>query len=295
MADAGWIKLWRGWRDNPILYKGERALAWLWLLENAAWRPIRVRIKGHTVILERGQLSFSQRFLAGQWGWSKSAVDRFMADLREEGMIATHPKAGAVDGENSRQRKRHPAGQGQAIITICDYEKYQGFDGVPRGNSEARTRATAGQRRGKEEQEKKGRRKEIAEAISPRGSDPAAMPAPVETSFETFWKIYPLRVGKEAARKAWAKAIKQGVDPTHLIGAARRYAAHPHEDPRYIPHPSTWLNAGRYDDEDQSHEQQLQRHGRANRIARARHPAARLLDDLPGGFFAAEAESASCT
>lgn len=150
---SGYIKLHRGWRSNPV-FKGEfsRADAWVWLIENAAWKPSKTRVKGVTVEIERGELSFSQRFLAQKWGWSKSRVDRFIADLRAEGMIETRSKIGATAG--------HPAGQGQSIITLCNYDKYQSNDEGERGNDGPQIGATAGQQRGKEEEGKKGKKKE---------------------------------------------------------------------------------------------------------------------------------------
>lgn len=140
---AGYIKLHRGWRDNAI-FGGEfsRADAWVWMIEEAAWRPTKTRIKGQTVELARGDMTFSQRFLAEKWGWSKSRVDRFIAELRAEGMIETRSKIGATAGHN--------AGQGQSIITICNYAKYQDRQDEGRGNDEPETGATAGQQRGKE-------------------------------------------------------------------------------------------------------------------------------------------------
>ena len=70
--------------------------------------------------------------------------------------------------------------------------------------------------------------------------------------FENFWKSYPRRVGKVAAEKAWAAACKRS-DSEAIITAASRYAQHPPDDPKFIPHPATWLNQGRYDDEEPQH------------------------------------------
>lgn len=150
---SGYVKLWRGWRDNDI-FRGEfsRADAWVWLIENAAWKETRARIKGDSVTLQRGELSFSQRFMAEKWGWSKSRVDRFIADLREEGMIETRAKIGATAGHN--------AGQGQSIITICNYAKYQDEADSARGNDTSKSGASAGQQRGKEIRREEGKKKE---------------------------------------------------------------------------------------------------------------------------------------
>lgn len=140
---SGFIAMQRDALDHPLLRDAERFRAWFWLVANAAWKPTRARIKGQIVTLERGQLSFSQRFMADAWGWSKSRVDRFIADLREEGMIETCSKNGARSG--------HVAGQGQAVLTICNYAKYQDPQERDWGNVEPESGATAGQQRGKEE------------------------------------------------------------------------------------------------------------------------------------------------
>ena len=73
---------------------------------------------------------------------------------------------------------------------------------------------------------------------------------PIETpdDFDVFWKEYPIKVGKQAARKAWEKAIK--ATPTaHIILGAKRYANDPNRHPSFTAHASTWLNAGRWSDD----------------------------------------------
>jgi hypothetical protein len=68
--------------------------------------------------------------------------------------------------------------------------------------------------------------------------------------FARFYAIYPRRIGKKAAEKAWAKAMKTGADPELVIQSAQRYAAsRVGQDPKYTPHPATWLNQGRWEDE----------------------------------------------
>src|SRR5690606_1449835 len=77
-------------------------------------------------------------------------------------------------------------------------------------------------------------------------------------AFDEFWAAYPRRVGKGAARKAWAKATKKAA-PEESNAGRHRYAASPPRQPpdprrqsadiRYTAHPSTWLNAERWTDE----------------------------------------------
>lgn len=67
--------------------------------------------------------------------------------------------------------------------------------------------------------------------------------------FEAFWVEYPRKIGKKAAVRAFAKAVKEGADPQKIIEGAIRYDLHtgPGEE-RYIKHPTTWLNHGCWDD-----------------------------------------------
>jgi hypothetical protein len=85
----------------------------------------------------------------------------------------------------------------------------------------------------------------VAPVVTPAGAtEPQS-----DTAFEEFWKSYPRRVGKEAAKAAWSKAATR-TDAGLILTAARRYAEDPNlPDKKFIPHPATWLNQGRWDDE----------------------------------------------
>lgn len=80
---------------------------------------------------------------------------------------------------------------------------------------------------------------------------PPASPG-ADALFDTFWKAYPSKVGKDAAKKAFAKR-----KPTdELLGEMLKAIAEQKtslawikEDGQFIPHPATWLNQGRWMDE----------------------------------------------
>jgi len=74
-------------------------------------------------------------------------------------------------------------------------------------------------------------------------------PAIVFDAFDDFWSVYPRHVAKAAARKAFAKAVKSaGADA--VMAGARRFAADPNlPEAQFVPHPSTWLNQGRWEDD----------------------------------------------
>jgi len=66
--------------------------------------------------------------------------------------------------------------------------------------------------------------------------------------FDNFWKIYPRKVAKEAARKAFEKAIKEA-DVNAILKGAEAYAKDPNRLDAYTAHPATWLNAHRWLDD----------------------------------------------
>ena len=73
-----------------------------------------------------------------------------------------------------------------------------------------------------------------------------------EGGFAEFWKIYPKKVGKAAAEKAWKK-LKPDADLFERIMAAVETAKASdqwqRENGRFIPNPTTWISQARWDDE----------------------------------------------
>jgi hypothetical protein len=66
---------------------------------------------------------------------------------------------------------------------------------------------------------------------------------------EELFQLYPRKVGKGAAVKAIAKALV-GTPFVDLKAAVQEYAeAKAGEDPQFIPHPSTWFNERRWEDD----------------------------------------------
>lgn len=68
-----------------------------------------------------------------------------------------------------------------------------------------------------------------------------------EISFEEFWAWYPRKVGKAAARKAWKKCKTDS--ETVIAGAVRMATDSNLPELQYVPHPSTWLNEERWNDD----------------------------------------------
>jgi len=72
-----------------------------------------------------------------------------------------------------------------------------------------------------------------------------------DSEFEQFWTAYPKKKGKKAALQAWRKAKDRPkvVDIIQSIEKQRKSSDWVKENGQFIPHPSTWLNQGRWADE----------------------------------------------
>lgn len=69
--------------------------------------------------------------------------------------------------------------------------------------------------------------------------------------FEAFWKLYPRKVGKFAAQKSWKKLTSQQRQEIldHLPERIKTDRQWLKNNGEFIPHPTTFLNQGRWMDE----------------------------------------------
>lgn len=75
-------------------------------------------------------------------------------------------------------------------------------------------------------------------------SDPSG-----QDDFINFWKIYPRKVSKADAEKAFKKALATATSVL-ILEKTKKYAESvAGKDQKYIPHASTWLNGRRWEDE----------------------------------------------
>lgn len=69
---------------------------------------------------------------------------------------------------------------------------------------------------------------------------------PTDTDFDTFWKLYPKRIGKADALKAWKQVLKIKT-ADEMIALTKAYSESKLPDMTFIPYPSSWLNKGLYE------------------------------------------------
>lgn len=77
-------------------------------------------------------------------------------------------------------------------------------------------------------------------------------PTALSTRFSKFWSAYPRKSGKGAAEKAWAKIKPDDALLATMLAAIAwqgESAEWLKDGGAYIPHPTTWLNAKRWEDE----------------------------------------------
>lgn len=68
--------------------------------------------------------------------------------------------------------------------------------------------------------------------------------------FSEFYSLYPRKQGRKAAEKSWNRLNKQ--EQAEALEALPNHLAYwkiKQTEKDYIPHPATWLNQGRWEDE----------------------------------------------
>lgn len=109
---SGWIRINRKlftsdmWLGEPF----SRGQAWVDLINLANHKLGFIRVAGDKITIKRGQCGWSQLKLSQRWNWSRGKTRRFLNELELDEMIKQET--------NTRT----------TIITICNYNTYQGRD-----------------------------------------------------------------------------------------------------------------------------------------------------------------------
>jgi hypothetical protein len=74
-------------------------------------------------------------------------------------------------------------------------------------------------------------------------------PSGLDAEFDGFWKAYPRHVGKGAALKAYRSARKRASLDVIAAGLRAQVPVLRRRDKGFIPHPATWLNQDRWEDD----------------------------------------------
>lgn len=238
MNDSGFVLMHRSLLGHPAFRDDGEAMAFMWMIAKASWRPTRVRYKGRPVDLARGELCVSHRDMANALGRDRSWVERLWKRLKSETMIETRVETAAT------------------VINIRNYDVYQaiaGFDETPAETPRKTRRETgARQARDTEQQGNQGNKEQdgsyepsprkraerLPEGWTPERLDRSTAAGEIvqrrgaewaRVTFETFDNYWRAKSGKDATKLDWQATWKNWViaqDKRDGNGTARN-GSHP--------------------------------------------------------------------
>jgi hypothetical protein len=101
-------------------------------------------------------------------------------------------------------------------------------------------------------------RGETCARVKPRGAKCSRQRSPEHPLFVRFWTAYPRKVARPAAVRAWQKLATEMDGPrgealvSSILAGIERYKRTEQwqrDEGRFIPHPATWLNQRRWEDD----------------------------------------------
>lgn len=180
----------------------------------------------------------AQERLATMIGVQRQAVSRNLGALEESGLIARSRRSRS---DGSRTSDRFVLAVGQCPRNVRTPET-----GPMSAKSGDNVRQTGGHEPPENHQlTNPSIVSPLVEAVEARKSDEVSGRA-----FDVFWDVYPRKVGKPIAEKAFKKAIRRSGSAAAVVNGAARFADDPNlPEKQFVPHPSTWLNRDGWLDE----------------------------------------------
>lgn len=174
-------------------------------------------------LLERAynarEVAVRTRDLCRQWKWRTASVTAFLEELERAGFCSI--------------------GKHKTRATILDFTRFYDHRVTVTGNTNSevhiKEHAPARDSLIREEEEKT-----------------------YMIDFERFWTAYPRKVAKPAAVKSWMRLKPESETLNAILSAvatAKLSDDWRKEDGKYIPHPTTWLNQRRWEDQDREQHQ----------------------------------------
>jgi hypothetical protein len=119
---GGYIALHRAIFDDPLFSgRPDRLCAFEWLIAQAAWKPCAQALGRRLVHVERGQLACTIRSLATAWRWPHGNVQYLLKLFQGDEKILCQSVHTRFHTRNESRNSYRAT-----LITICNYEKYQG-------------------------------------------------------------------------------------------------------------------------------------------------------------------------
>jgi hypothetical protein len=180
--------------------------------------------------------------LARMVGASQMEVEQCLAELESFGVFSRTPEGVIFSRRMVRDEK------------VRESRAAGGFKSLENPNVPARKSASENGPRTRTRISFEGSLGGSPSSSSSSSSSSQNIPAKKKPSPEslTLYGMYPRKVGKLVALKAIEKALKLKPFEALLLAVQNfvRKCAREGTEERYIPHPATWFNEGRYDDEE---------------------------------------------
>lgn len=250
MADVKWIKITTDMFDNRKIKHLRKlpdgnniVLIWVMLLTMAG------RCNSNGMIFLTENIPYTPKMLADELDFEESTVQLALKALEQFNMIVTN-------GD---------------FFTIAGWGEYQNTDGMEKIREQNRARVARHREKQKLLSENGAncnvtsnvtvthcnaldKDKELEEELRKKEEElkKEKAEAEIQTEFETLWKMYPRKLGKPKALKAYIKARKNGTTYEQVEQGIKNYLAEikaKKTAAEYIKHGSTWFNGECWNDE----------------------------------------------
>lgn len=139
----GWASIHRKFVDSDFWLSEPftKPQAWVDLFTHANHKKGFISIRGNNIVVERGQLAWSEITMTKRWKWSRNKVRRFLSYLEQEGQIIRNTSdwvqnrntSETSDKNDSKTPKNDTAGDKTnryitTVITVVNYDFYQRND-----------------------------------------------------------------------------------------------------------------------------------------------------------------------
>ena len=221
----GYIKIWRKLEDSGLLQMPETLATMLFLILHATHKATKRGTKYGVVELERGQGILAIRMLSKDMKLSIQTIRTILVRL-EKMEILTLKSTHAF-----------------SVYTIVNYNKYNDVPEQPTHEPTNQQHAANTQLTQEQELKHLSIKEENHSASCDAGIE-------YSKSFLAFWDMYPVKKNKGLAFKSFKK-LKPAEYPAIKSGliAAKESDSWLKDNGKFIPHPSSWLNARGWEDE----------------------------------------------
>lgn len=233
-----WLRLWHDMPTDPKWRTIARVSGQPIALVQAVYLHLLVDASRNVT---RGHATVTAEDLASALDVTDEQIESVMAAM--QGRVIDGQ---AITGWDRRQPKREDGGSPETGAKSAAQRKREQRqrerEDASHGASHDESRSVT-QCHAREDKDKEESKEQKHTPIPPKGA---------ATGFAEFWSAYPLKKAKATAEKAWAK-LKPSADLQAAILSA--IAAHKlsadwqRDGGQYIPHPTTWLNQRRWEDE----------------------------------------------